>query len=373
MGQENYVERCSIQRTPLLETEGFFFWKTRFETCIKSKDLDLWQVIQNDDFLFMMDDPKTKMEVETLYELLKDVQKKQLGKNNKAKITLYITLPRKEYERVFMCKTAKEVSPRQFTSQGLKDLLGYHFITDPIPQHMTPVTSSSGLIPNPIPQQPSDSLVSTLVDQDAPSTSIPSTQEQEQSLIISQGVEESPKTPHFHDDTLHETLHEDTTSQGSSSMCGHPTLHLNFLVKKDECGRVLRNKARLVAKGYRQEEGINFEELFAPVARIEAIRIFIANAATKNMSIYQMDVKTAFLNGELREVRSKHIDVRYHFIKEKVENGAVELYFVRTEYQLADIFTKALPRERFNFLVEKLGMKSMSPETLKSLAEEEDE
>ncbi|GJR29717.1 hypothetical protein Tco_1105949 [Tanacetum coccineum] len=58
---------------------------------------------------------------------------------------------------------------------------------------------------------------------------------------------------------------------------------------------------------------------------------------------------------------------------EQVENEVVELYFVRTGYQLADIFTKALPRERFNFLVEMLGMKRMSPETLKSLAEEEDE
>ncbi|GJS98877.1 hypothetical protein Tco_0820047 [Tanacetum coccineum] len=71
--------------------------------------------------------------------------------------------------------------------------------------------------------------------------------------------------------------------------------------------------------------------------------------------------------------RAKHIDVRYHFIKEQVENGIVELYFVRTEYQLADIFTKPLPRERFNFLIEKLGMRSMSPETLKRLTEEEDE
>nr|GEX34729.1 retrovirus-related Pol polyprotein from transposon TNT 1-94 [Tanacetum cinerariifolium] len=71
--------------------------------------------------------------------------------------------------------------------------------------------------------------------------------------------------------------------------------------------------------------------------------------------------------------KAKHIDVRYHFIKEQVENRIVELYFVRTEYQLADIFTKPFPRERFNFLIEKLGMKSMSPETLKSLAEEEDE
>ncbi|GJZ07617.1 retrovirus-related pol polyprotein from transposon TNT 1-94 [Tanacetum coccineum] len=71
--------------------------------------------------------------------------------------------------------------------------------------------------------------------------------------------------------------------------------------------------------------------------------------------------------------RAKHIDIRYHFIKEQVENGIVELYFVRTEYQLADIFTKPLPRERFNFLIDKLGMRSMSPETLKRLAEETDE
>ncbi|GKG22830.1 retrovirus-related pol polyprotein from transposon TNT 1-94, partial [Tanacetum coccineum] len=67
-------------------------------------------------------------------------------------------------------------------------------------------------------------------------------------------------------------------------------------------GDVLKNKARLmVAKGYRQEEGIDFEESFAPVARIKAIRIFIANAATKNMIIYQMDVKTTFLNGDLQK------------------------------------------------------------------------
>ncbi|GKB33144.1 integrase, catalytic region, zinc finger, CCHC-type containing protein [Tanacetum coccineum] len=126
-------------------------------------------------------------------------------------------------------------------------------------QFMTPATSSSGLVPNPFSQQPcipptrndwdrffqpmfdeyfnppscaiylvqvadtpraadiADSSVSTSIDQDAPTSSIPSTQEQEHSLIISQGVKESPKTPHFHDDLLHETLHEDSTSQASSS------------------------------------------------------------------------------------------------------------------------------------------------------------
>ncbi|GJR21099.1 retrovirus-related pol polyprotein from transposon TNT 1-94 [Tanacetum coccineum] len=388
-----------------------------------------------------------------------------------------------------------------------------------------------------------------------------------------------------------------------------------YKVKTDEFGGVLNSKARLVAQGFRQEEGISFEESFAPVARIEAIRIFVENAANKNMTIFQMDVKTAFLNGavdptlftqkggkdlllvqiyvdniifastntalcnefsnlmttkfkmlmmgqmsfflglkisqsprgiflnqskyaseiikkyglltsdsvdtpmveknkldedlqgtpvdathyrgmigslmyltssrpdliyvvclcaryqakptkkhinavkrifrylkgtinmglwyskdtgdklvswsskkqkstaissteaknialfgccaqilwmrsqlthygfqfnkiplycdnksviascynNVQHSREKHIDVRYHFIKEQVEKGIVELYFFRTEYQLADIFTKPLLKERFNFLIEKLGMRSMSPETLKRLTEEENE
>ncbi|GJW22941.1 retrotransposon protein, putative, ty1-copia subclass [Tanacetum coccineum] len=71
--------------------------------------------------------------------------------------------------------------------------------------------------------------------------------------------------------------------------------------------------------------------------------------------------------------RSKHIDIRFHFIKEQVENGVVELYFVNTEYQLADIFTKALGRERIEFLINKLGMRSFTPETLKLLADEAEE
>nr|GEX92075.1 retrovirus-related Pol polyprotein from transposon TNT 1-94 [Tanacetum cinerariifolium] len=211
----------------------------------------------------------------------------------------------------------------------------------------------------------------------------------------------------------------------------------------------LENKARLVARSYRQEEWINFEESFAPVARLEAIQIFIAYAAHKNIVVIQIDVKTVFLNGNLREEvyvsqpnrfvdkdnpnhvyklkkalyglkqaprawliswsskrqksaaisstkaeyialsgcfaqilwmrsqlsdyglgfnkilmycdnksaialccnnvqhsRSKHIDIRYHFIKEQGENGVIELYFVNTEYQLADLFTKALGQDR---------------------------
>nr|GEW64297.1 copia protein [Tanacetum cinerariifolium] len=305
----------------------------------------------------------------------------------------------------------------------------------------------------------------------------------------------------------------------------------------------LENKARLVARGYRQEKGIDFEESFAPVARLEAIRIFLAYVAHKNMVVYQMDVKTAFLNGNLREEvyvskpdgfvdqdnpnyvyklkkalyglkqaprmwddmlssgifinqskyaleslkkygfescdqvdtpmvekskldedkkkgkllirhitmdssvtltafvnadhagcqdtrrntsgsleflgdrliswlskrrksaaisnyglgfnkipmycdnksaialccnnvqhsRSKHIDIKYHFIKEQVENGMIELYFVNMEYQLVDLFTKALGRDRIEFLINKLGLRSFTPETLKQLTDEVDE
>nr|GFA67391.1 uncharacterized mitochondrial protein AtMg00810-like [Tanacetum cinerariifolium] len=71
--------------------------------------------------------------------------------------------------------------------------------------------------------------------------------------------------------------------------------------------------------------------------------------------------------------RSKHIDIRYLFIKEHAENGVIELYFVNTEYQLANIFTKALGRERIEFLINKLGMQSFTLETLKQLTDEVDE
>nr|GEW79434.1 hypothetical protein [Tanacetum cinerariifolium] len=66
--------------------------------------------------------------------------------------------------------------------------------------------------------------------------------------------------------------------------------------------------------------------------------------------------------------RTKHIDFRYHFIKEHVEQGTIELYFVKTDYQMANIFTKALPTDRFNYLVRRLGMRSLSPKELERLA-----
>ncbi|GKC69363.1 hypothetical protein Tco_1115246 [Tanacetum coccineum] len=72
----------------------------------------------------------------------------------------------------------------------------------------------------------------------------------------------------------------------------------------------------------------------------------------------------ALCYNNVQHSRSKHIDIRHHFIRVQVEKSVVELYFVTTDYQLAGIFTKALPRERFEFLLPRLGMKSMTPETL---------
>nr|GEV30038.1 reverse transcriptase domain-containing protein [Tanacetum cinerariifolium] len=239
---------------------------------------------------------------------------------------------------------------------------------------------------------------------------------------------------------------------------------------------VAESSSHNIAKGYAQEQGIDFEESFALVTRLEAVWIFVAYAAHKSFLIYQMDVKTAFLNGPLKEEvyvaqpdgfvdpdhpdkgsifglaafsdadhtgcidtrkstfggiqflcdklvswmsnkqncttmssaeaeyvalstscaqvmwmrtqlqdygfnynkiplycdsqsaiaiscnpvqhsRTKHIHTRYHFIKEQVKNGIIELYFVRTEYQLADMFTKALPEDRFKYLVRRIVLR----------------
>ncbi|GJV25576.1 copia protein [Tanacetum coccineum] len=76
---------------------------------------------------------------------------------------------------------------------------------------------------------------------------------------------------------------------------------MGFKNKKDERGIVIKNKARLVAQGYTQKEEIEYDEVFAPVARIEAIRLFLAYASFKDFVVYQMDFKSAFLYGKIEE------------------------------------------------------------------------
>ncbi|GJS24209.1 retrovirus-related pol polyprotein from transposon TNT 1-94 [Tanacetum coccineum] len=121
MAQEYYVEGCFMQRPPLLAPNGFCLLKARFETDVKSKDIDLWQIIQNGDFYFKVEDEETMLMKETPYKLLKDTKKKQLVKNEETKMTIYNALPRKEYERVFMCNTAKEVKSLALKSKVTRE------------------------------------------------------------------------------------------------------------------------------------------------------------------------------------------------------------------------------------------------------------
>ncbi|GJY59145.1 integrase, catalytic region, zinc finger, CCHC-type containing protein [Tanacetum coccineum] len=147
---------------------------------------------------------------------------------------------------------------------------------------------------------------STTVDQDAPSPSNSQTTPETQPPVIPNDVEEDN-----HDiwklHINHVRILNEFERLKVWELVPRPdkvmviTLKWIYKVKLDKLGCILKNKARLVARSYRQEEGIDFEESFAPVARLEAIRIFLVFAAHMNMVVYQMDVKTAFLNGDLQE------------------------------------------------------------------------
>nr|GEU56752.1 copia protein [Tanacetum cinerariifolium] len=102
------------------------------------------------------------------------------------------------------------------------------------------------------------------------------------------------------------------------------------IVKLDEYEGMLKNKAQLVAKGYRHEEGIEFEESFPSVTRIEAIRIFIAYAAYKNMTVYQMDVKTAFLNWILKE--EVYVCQLEGFVEKIIQTMSLGIFINQSKY-----------------------------------------
>ncbi|GJU45157.1 retrovirus-related pol polyprotein from transposon TNT 1-94 [Tanacetum coccineum] len=409
---------ASINRKRHFMNASLFLWAEAINTACYTQNRSLIRLRYNKTPYEHMQDKKLNLSFFHVFGSLcyPTNDHEDLGKfDAKADIGILVGYaPAKKAFKIYNRRTRIITEIIHVTFDELTAMASKQFSSGPKLQGMTPATSSTGLGSNPISQQPylppirddwdwlfqpmfdeyfnpptiavslvpevatprakvlADSPVTTSIDQDAPSTSIPSSQEHKRSPIISQGFEESPKTPTFHDDLLNESPQEGSTSQGSSSnvrqlhtplkhlgrwtkvhpianMIGDPSRSVStrkkmetdamwcyfdaFLtlvepknfkqemtepscinamqeeiheferikVKTNESGGILKNKARLVAQGFRQEEGINFEESFALVARIEAIRIFIVNAAHKNMTIYQMDVKTAFLNDELKE------------------------------------------------------------------------
>ncbi|GKA74179.1 hypothetical protein Tco_0780481 [Tanacetum coccineum] len=109
MDSDKYLEGQSMQRPPLFESDSFIYWKNRFETYVKSKDLDLWHVITNGDFQPIIQNLETKLDEVVPFEKQSDELKRRLEKNNEAKMVIYNALPRKEYERIFMCNMAKDI------------------------------------------------------------------------------------------------------------------------------------------------------------------------------------------------------------------------------------------------------------------------
>ncbi|GJU96052.1 hypothetical protein Tco_1320808 [Tanacetum coccineum] len=96
MESEKYLEGQSMQRPPLFESDGFIYWKNRFETYVKSKDLDLWHVITNGDFLPFQNNPETKKDEIVPFDKQNDDLKRKLFKNNEAKMVIYNALPIKD-------------------------------------------------------------------------------------------------------------------------------------------------------------------------------------------------------------------------------------------------------------------------------------
>nr|GEY00330.1 integrase, catalytic region, zinc finger, CCHC-type, peptidase aspartic, catalytic [Tanacetum cinerariifolium] len=209
-----------------------------------------------------------------------------------------------------------------------------HSSSEPALHEMNPATINSGLVPNILLQHPPEVIAQitevvslepvvsigspflTTVDQDAPSLCNSQTTPETQSPVISNDVKEEnhnldvahmnnylffsipiPKndSESFSSDVIPTVVHTDAPN--SEYVTKWTKI---YKVKLDELGGILKNKAQLVALGYCKEKGIDFEESFAPVARLDGIQIFLAYVAHMNMIVYQVDVKMTFLNGILR-------------------------------------------------------------------------
>nr|GEX44525.1 integrase, catalytic region, zinc finger, CCHC-type, peptidase aspartic, catalytic [Tanacetum cinerariifolium] len=204
-----------------------------------------------------------------------------------------------------------------------------------------PRPASNFLTPGQIIQAPVNSAgtpSSTTINQDAPSPSISPSSSALQSHSFHQGITAEPN--YMEDHTV-------------AAVDNNP--FINVFASKPHSEASLSGDISSTESPYWQRD-IDKRRVLTlrnHLHRLLALRLFASSSLTPPHS------------------RSKHIDIRHHFIREQVKRGMVELYFVTTDYQLANIFTKALPRQRFEFILPCLGMKSMSPTTLKCLQEEE--
>ncbi|GJZ09803.1 retrovirus-related pol polyprotein from transposon TNT 1-94, partial [Tanacetum coccineum] len=350
--------------------------------------------------------------------------------------------PNRKGYRIYNKRTRQIMETIHVTFDELTEQMApVQFSSGPAPILLTPGPISSGLVPNPAPAIPIapptnkelEMLFQPMFDEyfnppsihQNPIPVIPTAGEPSAEVNPFAAADPDPFVNEFAPDNNSEASSSGEINIPESSQSTQHHEHVRKWTDSHPIDNIIGNPSR--PQRFRQEEKVlDLKESFAPVARLEAIRIFIANAASKNMTVYLMDVKTAFLNGELKRSlcsrhdinlpTKKHLEAvkrvfRYlqgsinmglwypkdtamaltayadadhagcqdtrrstfgsaQFLGEvlsaglqrskparpskQVEKGVVELYFVRTEYQLADIFTKALPRERFEFILPRL-------------------
>nr|GEV54649.1 hypothetical protein [Tanacetum cinerariifolium] len=318
-----------------------------------------------------------------------------LGKlQPKADIGIFIGYaPTKKAFRIYNRRTRRIIKTIHVDFYELTVMASEHSSSGPTLHEMTRTTISSGIVPNTPPSTPFvppsrtdwDILFQLLFDElltPSPSVDYPASE------VIAPIAEVGAPEPAV-----------STGSPSSTTVDQDAPLPSNSQTTPETQSPIIPNDFK--------EDNHDLDVAHMNKNSLDAIRIFLTFATHKNMVIYQMVMKTAFMNGNLREevyvcqpdrfvdpdnpnhmykmkkalyglkqaprTWLKHIDIRFHFIKEHVENGVIELYFVNMEYQLADIFTKALGRERIKFLINKVGMRNFTPETLKQLADKVEE
>ncbi|GJV93103.1 DUF4219 domain-containing protein [Tanacetum coccineum] len=429
-----------MQRPPLFESDYFIYWKNRFETYVKAKDLDLWHIILNGDFPPVAKNEMTQILEEVPFEQQDVNLKKKLAKNNEAKMVLYNALPKKEYERVFMCKTAKDIwqsllithqeesidsgfarfntiiinlkaldegffsknyvrkflralhhkwrakvttieESKDLSSLALDELIGNLKVHEIVMEKDSEIcrgkkervksiamkankefsddeTSTSGSDDEEYAMAIRNfkkffrrkviQIISLAIVQNHLATKIkrPSLE------VLGAIMKMTPRTKltmklvswlnrqmSIEPATIAEALkyvdcviamHEELDQFTRLKVWrlitrpkGKTIINTKWIFKnkKDESILVIRNKARLVAQGYRQEEGINYDETFAPVARIEAIRLFLEYAASNDFTVFQMIVRMAILNGILK--KEVYVGQPPGFVSKKYPNHVV--------------------------------------------------
>ncbi|GJZ42645.1 retrovirus-related pol polyprotein from transposon TNT 1-94, partial [Tanacetum coccineum] len=388
--QNGVVERrnqtlVEAARTMLIFSKApLFLWAEAINTACYTQNRSLIRLRYNKTPYELMQDKKPDLSFFHVFGSLcyPTNDHEDLGKfDAKADIGIFVGYaPAKKAFRIYNRRTQIITETIHVTFDELTAMASEQFSSGPGLQGMTPATPSTGLVSNPVSQQPCippirddwDRLFQPMFDeyfnpppivvslvQEAPAPRAEVLADSPMSTLMTRMFHQQAKPTEKH---LQELMQMPITwGVRTLDVVHREALRIAIRSMLQQCQH---SRAKHLDFCYHFIEGRQVENGIMELYFVRT-EYQLANIFTKPLPRERFN----FLIDKL----ANHIDIHYHFIKEQVENGIVKLYFVRTEYQLADIFTKPLPRERFNFLIEKLGMRSMSSEKLNRLADETDE